>query len=717
MLKTLHLRTMPFRVANFAMLAVFIFAMAALPAQAQEAAAQNDAAEKLVVIDVKFNGETRQISRRWLAYSLGKEFTLRMNLKLRGIDNKEALDSTKKWSEIYANGLGISIPEPPKIESMRDAWKVKNYLVDADDSVRALIAKKHSEDCAALFDIATMATLTPLLYNSGTEEKPTSKLQLEINAMLAQRFKLASMNCGFKPTTAAKAVLPLVDWIEAGKPPAPEISKPAKQVLANVKQLLNDEMSAASKSGQMEVMKVEADKPFSTSGATKAALIQTLRDLYGELKAENYEAAAKFVLMPPGVSPTELKEVIREFSEPGIARLEKEAELKTATEAFGAKRATRLANRMGADASKCFGFNHEVGDQAAEVMAQWDGTQFKLVRFDDIAKIASTDNPASSDAGKKPTMTTDAAQAAATTKKPSVSIKGFLPKTQHPIVAKLAKEQTALATAAEANPDNAEQVAKYGIALAGIGSIPNALEQLNAARKIDAKNPYVVVGIDTAIEGLRNLGVMTNGVPLETFKALMGEPDQTIDTAIGKRIVYAHWAIDMKDGRFHMLLDLRGLSEEMFEYNEFIDTRLDGRNWKTGFRLMQFPGTYSTMYLLGEQATNHSERIDVDRLQDGSSIGTIEQIAKALIDSEQASIPNSNHKILLQESDSVIIASKWPGGGNRPKDEHKLTKLVKGKQHLHRLTYTIRSEDAPDQATQMKWLKIFKEAKLDYQKK
>ncbi len=428
---------------------------------------------------------------------------------------------------------------------------------------------------------------------------------------------------------------------------------------------------------------------------TKADLVKTLETLLPLLEAENYTAAAEYVMMPPTMNANMLSGILKanELSLPGIKRLARDAKFGKATELFGAERAAILANKMGADVNQCYGFNHETKLATAEIIAQWDGSKFKLVRIDDVGKLAGVeaDMNSKSAADPKPETGAENEDSDAVLKRAALAIQEFQ-------------------AAVEQNPNDVASRAKLAMALYQIGNYPAAWTQLMAANQVEPNHVGVTRGLDAMINEFTRQGVFTVGVPTETVQALLGEPSDVLDLKARTRWRYAHWGIDFSDGRVGEIIDLRGADKALFEPTEKISTDLGGQTWNTGFRRKEKGKSVAYYFVPGETISNYTQLITVERLLDVP--GTMEAIGRKLIEDEEKLVPGSMHRVLQPGEDSMILAAKIPGN---PKSQtrHQLIRLWKGPKDLFRLTYTAVSEDDPSQETQQKWMGIFQKATLD----
>ncbi|MEL6108425.1 MAG: hypothetical protein AAFU85_20555, partial [Planctomycetota bacterium] len=401
--------------------------------------------------------------------------------------------------------------------------------------------------------------------------------------------------------------------------------------------------------------------------------------------------------------PRDLASLVRnqELSPAGIQILESSATFGTAVELFGSTRAKALCEKMGIGTDDVYGFNHRQGDQWGKVLAQWDGTQFRLVRVDDVGKLVANETEAA-----KKMRPVEAESAGKET--PSANL---MTASREEVLAALPK----LREDAESNPEDIDALARYAMVLYRVENYPEAWKQLIAARKLDAKHVGVARGVNTLMDAFTNLGVFTVGVPKETVSALLGEPMQRVQLgAQRERWVYAHWGVDFRDSRVHEIINLLGATEALFRPSESIKVDLDGRGWRTQLRRKQKGRVTAFLFLPGESISEFSEQITVERYVDASAMGTIQEIAEKTIADETTAVAGTKLQVLSVEDGSAYLAGEAPlaSSDSGPSKTYRLIRLIRGEKDLHRLQYLIRANDPPDQETQRKWLAIFKSAKL-----
>ena len=126
------------------------------------------------------------------------------------------------------------------------------------------------------------------------------------------------------------------------------------------------------------------------AGPSKESAVALLRGLLAVLQAQDYAKATTFFQMPPGLTPEVLQKEAAKFIErneisaTGIDTLVAKGKWGKLTETVEPARAQRFAEKFGVPVAECYGLT--LGN--AEAGFFWDGKQFKLIRCDDIGKLA-----------------------------------------------------------------------------------------------------------------------------------------------------------------------------------------------------------------------------------------------------------------------------------------------------------------------------------------
>jgi hypothetical protein len=121
---------------------------------------------------------------------------------------------------------------------------------------------------------------------------------------------------------------------------------------------------------------------------SKDLLIQKLDELNGFLAAADYDKAKALFILPAEISDDVITGMMKklieqqEISADGIKIISKKGTFGKVADIFPEKGKMRAEkNKLNPD--ECYGIKY----QTAEVMAHWDGKEFKLFRIDDIGKV------------------------------------------------------------------------------------------------------------------------------------------------------------------------------------------------------------------------------------------------------------------------------------------------------------------------------------------
>lgn len=126
----------------------------------------------------------------------------------------------------------------------------------------------------------------------------------------------------------------------------------------------------------------QAAEPNKESAAT------ALGDLAKAMAAKDYPAARQVLVLPEGATDEQLDAELakmaerEEISEAGVKKLIEEGKFGPAKEIFP-EQADGWAERAKVKVDDCYAFSLD----PAEAMLHWDGSGFKILRFDDIGKL------------------------------------------------------------------------------------------------------------------------------------------------------------------------------------------------------------------------------------------------------------------------------------------------------------------------------------------
>ena len=410
---------------------------------------------------------------------------------------------------------------------------------------------------------------------------------------------------------------------------------------------------------------------------TKASLIATLDAVLPHLEKNELAAASEFFVLPPNFKPEMLDGFVdrQEISLEGIRCLEQEARFAKAADLFGDERARNIADRASADVHNCYGFKHEASGEVAEVVALWGDGRFKLVRLDDVGKIQLGSATGSATASESVTV--------------------GLPQ---------------LGAAVEQDPSNVAARANYAMALYQLGNLPAAWHQLFAARKLEPNHGGVTKGIGVLLTDFERRGLFTVGTPKETIELLLGPTDTKVDLGTRQRWVYAYLAVDFASNGVHEIIDLRGATEALFLPTEYVSVNLDGRGWRCGHRKKSRGNSAAYYYLPGQSIANWTEQFEVERILDAASIGSMEEVARTMVNHASQQHPDSTNRLLHLDDESATFAFELPAHQDFAK-RHKLVHLMMGGTDVHRISYSLQV-DQPSEETQRKWLAIVHSATL-----
>lgn len=137
---------------------------------------------------------------------------------------------------------------------------------------------------------------------------------------------------------------------------------------------------------------VAANQALAADAApSKEAAVQVLRDLAKALEANDDGAAAKLLYFPRGAKPEEIKKASsrflksKEVSSEGVEILVERGRWGRLDEVFPREQANRWLQKLEVPVGACFG----LGLGNAEAGFYWTGQEFRVIRCDDIGKLAA----------------------------------------------------------------------------------------------------------------------------------------------------------------------------------------------------------------------------------------------------------------------------------------------------------------------------------------
>lgn len=132
------------------------------------------------------------------------------------------------------------------------------------------------------------------------------------------------------------------------------------------------------------------------SAPSKEVAIETLKAVNAALEAKDYDKAAGMFGMPEGATKDQLAGQLggliekQEISKAGIDVMAANGKFGKLSEVFPDK-GERWAKKFNVKLDECYAMSHENGEAAFH----WTGSSFKIIRLDDIGKLAGGgDKPA-----------------------------------------------------------------------------------------------------------------------------------------------------------------------------------------------------------------------------------------------------------------------------------------------------------------------------------
>ena len=427
-----------------------------------------------------------------------------------------------------------------------------------------------------------------------------------------------------------------------------------------------------------------SDEANKQATPNKQGLIETLQAFLPLLENKDFEKASKYCALPPDFKPEMLDGMIerQEISLAGIDVLEKEAKFGKAAELFGTDRGSTYAKQAQVDLDNCYGFFHTANTETAEVIACWNGTEFKLIRLDDVGKIAGTAN--------------------APTKEPIL------------LPGDAAKRLPELQAAVDANPNDVTALNSYSMALYQAGKLSDSWAQLLKAYQLQPYHGGVVRGLETCFAEFEKRGVLAANTTRENLEAVLGKPERTVDMLLlrRERLVYAFVAVDLVSNRVYEVIDTRGATNALFEPKEELIVDLKSAGLFCGYRKKSKASSLSKYYPANQAITEWTESVEVERILGAATVGSPAQIVDIMMAQIKQQHPDATHSVLKGDDKSIVVGAEIPA---RPEykfeKRYQLIRLLKGTDDVYRLAYTLKSDQLPAE-TEAKWLELIKSATL-----
>jgi len=198
---------------------------------------------------------------------------------------------------------------------------------------------------------------------------------------------------------------------------------------------------------------------------------------------------------------------------------------------------------------------------------------------------------------------------------------------------------------------------------------------------------------------------MTNmGVDISQVRAALGDPDQAMKQG-RERLVYGFNAIDFTPkGKLHRIVDLRGLSNDVFDYHDEIWLSFDDRKWQAGHQQVN-RNTLNTEFVLpGESVQNWTELVSHQRMFHMSRRESPREAMERIRTLTQQAVPDVLWNVLDESDDHIMY--EWRTEGNDEQDaQHEIARLIAGQRDMHRIAYVAKGSQL-DQRKRSTWLKI-----------
>ncbi len=277
----------------------------------------------------------------------------------------------------------------------------------------------------------------------------------------------------------------------------------------------------------------------------------------------------------------------------------------------------------------------------------------------------------------------------------------------------LVKAIELLQKAVELAPDNATFHNQLALAYFRNDELPKMWTQLREGAKVDPGHPEIAKGLLAYWNMFDKQGLFNVGNPKEDIVEVLGEPDADLSDPNNDsrgRLIYAFLAVDLREGKVHQVLDLRGLKQHHFMPQEIVDVIFDNRGWTPSYRMNNRYSTACEFTLPNEKIQEWTELFSIQRLHDRADSPAIVDVAKGMMDSLAKTNPDRKYRIIEADEESVLF--EWTTGGNQNSAaQHEIVRLFKAERDIHRVAY-VKKTNQLDEEPRERWVKILQAAKL-----
>ena len=255
---------------------------------------------------------------------------------------------------------------------------------------------------------------------------------------------------------------------------------------------------------------------------------------------------------------------------------------------------------------------------------------------------------------------------------------------------------TALKTATELDPEQAEYFHKLGRAYFAIEDFDNVWKSY---RRAAAKEPSNGEYANDFLQ-LWNLydlqGTLNVGTPGPKIVAKLGQPDMAREARY-KRIIYGFMAIDLKDDKLERVLDLRGLIEPMVEANEEVEWGFDLAPFAPNHHLISRASDHLEFVPVGQTVQDWQQMLSRQRFALFSANAELspKQMMTTMKSRLQKRYPRTQWTVIFQAPGDILYHWRIEGDDSQPA-QHEIARIVKGQRDYFRLAYVKKTPQLSD---------------------
>ncbi|MFK7779028.1 MAG: hypothetical protein QM501_13065 [Gimesia sp.] len=204
-------------------------------------------------------------------------------------------------------------------------------------------------------------------------------------------------------------------------------------------------------------------------------------------------------------------------------------------------------------------------------------------------------------------------------------------------------------------------------------------------------------------------GILNVGTTEVEFLNVLGKPDRKRVHNGETQLGYGFMWVNFRKGRLYALVDTRGLTVELTKALNTMEFQLPP-HWREGYRMINASNAL-TEYVKGEDTVQKYQQVFTTQrlLKRGEQLSAREMMNRTKSALEKTHQLES-WNVLHDSEDDVLF--EWRTKKNaKASAHHEITRVIKGKQDMHRLAYLTTKLPLSDES-RAEWIKLLQSAKL-----